>query len=125
MFEFLRSPLQKSTQFPVEYYNNGWDKELEVIYQELKGVVGWPTICEDSSKLVHDRTGFSIIEGYFDSDFGGWGTHFWNIDPRQRIVELVGVQFNQELLPWRRLPSGVLVIEPNSKLGKRYLRYSR
>jgi hypothetical protein len=124
MLELLKLPGQRTEKLPVEYCQNGWDRQLEAIYHELKGIIGWPTICKDASKMVQDRLGFSIIKGYFDSDFGGWGTHFWNIDPQQRIVELVGVQFNPDMLPWRRLPSGVLVINPDSNLGKRYLRYS-
>lgn len=125
MLELLKLPGQKSVQYPVEYYENGWNRELEVIHRELQGVVGWPTVCEDAAMKAHDRLGFHIGVGFFNTDLGGLEEHWWSTDPSSRVVELVGVQFNQKMFPWRKLPSCVLVIDPSSNLGRRYLRYSR
>lgn len=113
-------------KFPPEYLQAGWDQQLLAIYNQLvteSGTVAGN--CEPASTRVSERIGWPVIVGFFLVDPWGLQTHFWNLDPQGRIVELTGQQFNNKLWPWNKLPKGPLVIDPQSSAGRRYLRYSR
>ncbi len=118
----------KKEKYPNEYVAEGWDKELEGIYLNLsnKWQYNPQGYCEEASIEVYKKLGFEIGCGYFIPDFpfmiGQDTSHFWSIDPKNRVVDLTGIQFNSYLWPWNRLPSGVLVMNPNSARAQRYLR---
>lgn len=126
MFEVIRNKIF-TPQYPQEYIEQGWDKVLDYTFREMKeSFKDFPHgQCIVASARVERQLNFRRESGYFLPDWpfiiGSSTFHYWNIDPSGRIVDLTGAQFNMYLFPWNRMANNVVIMNPESRRGRKYL----
>lgn len=94
-------------------------------YEKFSSKKGFPTGYCGPTAWELRRLGFQGVLGFFQvgrsGDLDTLKSHAWAEDADERIIDLTATQYNGERFINGTIPSGVLIIDQNNPLYRRYV----